>query len=662
MRRLESPDVQPLCGEWKGRWKAFSIPVNDRGPIPKSTFLRFYGEGRVASPEGEGRGYLSPLVVTMERLRERSSELFRDSDSLGIIRHLLVNETVPGSLVGLLRELGFVHLVTASGIHLYAVSLVLAEAFYWVSVGFALRAGFARSLSRVFSFAIWFLIWLLSGMRLGMLRPWLVVSAREASVALGFKWRSWAPLFLALLVDLGATLFLGNSPGRLHYALAVGGGLSAMEMARGHAGNEAQVWRASSFKNHLLLALGSSVPLALVGTWETGLISLATPILSVLTLPIFSIGVFPGALLAIGLMGTGQMAWAQKVSSGVGEMATQVTEFLAGLAIRTHALWVVPRWAVLVGALMGAVIFLVRSDKRTYLISFLLLGTVCIRGVLSSSENPVRTDVTPIAGRVEQLDVGQGDAALVWIRDGEAGLIDAGSEKALTLESWLHLFSERGIRKLSFIALTHLDEDHSGGARRIAALMPVSCIVTSEAELSSLRGARYRRELQESGVRVTDWNSRCFPFPVLPPADEQVRLSLKTRNDHMSSMLVPLRSGWTYLSMGDAGGEQEDRASVWASGLLERHPARLILKLSHHGSRYSSSEEVLLRLRPEVAWVSSGVGNTYGHPSPLTLMRIDKLKIPVWRTDERGVLSSDFALPPRAREGAFPHQQSTRHP
>jgi len=70
------------------------------------------------------------------------------------------------------------------------------------------------------------------------------------------------------------------------------------------------------------------------------------------------------------------------------------------------------------------------------------------------------------------------------------------------------------------------------------------------------------------------------------------------------------------------------------------HP--LILKVSHHGSRTSTPEELLRKLRPQRAWVSCGVGNHFGHPTARVIELLERLRIPIERTDREGSLDSRF--------------------
>ena len=86
--------------------------------------------------------------------------------------------------------------------------------------------------------------------------------------------------------------------------------------------------------------------------------------------------------------------------------------------------------------------------------------------------------------------------------------------------------------------------------------------------------------------------------------------------------------------MGDAPSEIE----------AQIHPGNLeVLKLAHHGSRFSTSEELLDKTRPSIAIISSGAENTYGHPNAEILDRVKRHNMRVYRTDRDGAIHYDLA-------------------
>jgi competence protein ComEC len=242
--------------------------------------------------------------------------------------------------------------------------------------------------------------------------------------------------------------------------------------------------------------------------------------------------------------------------------------------------------------------------------------------------------------RVTVLDVGQGDAIVVQAPDGHVILVDAGGSigrfdvggRIVTPALW-----GLGVRRLDWLALTHGDLDHVGGARRVMEDMrPLEVwegvpVLLHPATLDLRRLAHDRhmpwRRLQaghqlELGGLMVD--------VLHPPVPDWQRP--KVRND--DSVVLRLRMGRVeVLLTGDVGAEFE---STYRPDGAE--PPIRILKLAHHGSRTSSSEQFIDTYRPAAAVVSAGQDNLFGHPSPVVLARFDHRNIDVFRTDRHGAI------------------------
>jgi competence protein ComEC len=222
-------------------------------------------------------------------------------------------------------------------------------------------------------------------------------------------------------------------------------------------------------------------------------------------------------------------------------------------------------------------------------------------------------------------------------------MIDTGAKKALSDLAWLQLLGERQIHHLSWVTLTHLDEDHIGGLTRLAALIPIDCVSISDVEFQSHRGKKLQKSLFKMGMTIQTENHKipCIPFPTLAPTTFS-----KKRNKNMTAIFVPLSSGGFYVSAGDASTEDEPRIGQWVAALSKQHPydqdknSQRILKISHHGSKTSTSLPFLMTIRPSEAWISVGLGNPYQHPSLEVLERLKRFKIPIRRTDRDGALRS----------------------
>ena len=626
---LRESEPIPLCGNWPGKWSAFSPPQNDLSPEPKRIIFSFSATGLPIVPEISKKGNLTWRVLhRIEGIRERTDSLLSHKDALGIVRKLLLDSHVSGTPAGILRVLGFVHLLAATGIHLYALSVWVHEVFYSLAVLLILSPSIALTCARITSILVWAFAWVLCGLRPGMLRPWLVVCLRSVSKRLGLKWNTFSPLVVALAADLGVAVVrsfvLGQTgawaPGRWIYALAVGGGLMAGEA------------------NPLTLAIGSWLPAAAWDAWHGHLIAVATPLLSLVTIPLFSLVIYPAGLLSWLLSEAGFMELAQFIADGAGSLSTSTVSFLGNGILSLRMVWVLSHSGILAGLLLASLAAVYRLHNKSVKIRLavaLLVGVAAFLLRVLNDGYPMHI----VAYHIEQLDVGQGDSALIRTGGG-AGLIDAGPIQALNEEGWLELLAQREVTRLDWVALTHFDADHVGGVHRLARLMGIRCVVASRLEWESERGERLARMLRGNGIHAGDWDSSCVPYPTLAPL-----VGVKKNNGNMGALWIPIRRGGAYLSAGDAEGEDEVRIGRWGARLfVQREGAGgggpRILKISHHGSTTSSSPEFLNLVRPTEAWISAGIGNRYGHPAPKTLSLLERLKIPVRRTDRDGVIAA----------------------
>lgn len=628
------------CLRVQGEWQIRSPLANERETPVKRVLRRFVlraiphpADPKKADQES-WRAFPGLVALHVEGWRERSHVLLQKADRLGVLRRLLLNQADPENFSGFLQRLGFVHVVTAAGIHLYVLALLWDRAL-GLLLPF-LGASRLRRPHRIIRAALvtgsWTLAWLLCGARAGMLRPWLLIVARSAAEGFGFRWRKWSPLMIALGVDgIVAITRPGHAPGRWIYALAVGGGLLARSIPSRHP--------------HLLVAIGSWVFAALAEAWQTGCVALGTPWLNLITLPLFCYAVYPAALLGLILEP------ARPLAGLVAELASECIAWLTRAALALDTLWIIPRPALLAGAVLALVSIAATAflkgkraaplERRALAFALLTaLGLAALRGRLCS---PARAHSAETAAEtLEQLDVGQGDAALVRESSSRAGLIDTGSERALSDTGWLDLLASRGISRLDWVLLTHLDEDHAGGLERLSRLIAIDCVLASRAELESIRGIRLRQRLGKRGIRVESELKAggCVRFPVRALSSLGGRGG---KNDGMLAVVVSLPDGRSYLNAGDTDLKGEEEFLNWMRsdlGSILSAKVTRILKVTHHGSRFASGGRFLKGVAPTEAWVSAGAGNRFGHPTFPVLKRLEKLSIAVRRTDEQGRLSS----------------------
>lgn len=265
--------------------------------------------------------------------------------------------------------------------------------------------------------------------------------------------------------------------------------------------------------------------------------------------------------------------------------------------------------------------------------------------------------------KMVMCDVGQGDAILI-IKGSNQALIDGGpsSEKILAcLEQHIPFYD----RQIELIVLTNTDSDHMNGLSAVVDRYQVMQFVTADGvhdsdALIKLIDRLSKNEIMVSAVgmgdviRIKDQHGlNLLEFNVLWPPDtineyvsvfgsemdkskrEQILgASAKRGNlNERSVVLLLLEDNKKILLMGDAG-DQTEKELVEAGNL----PDVDILKVGHHGSKYASTLEFLQLVKPELALISVGSKNTYGHPTFETLERLSKVGAKVKRTDQEGTI------------------------
>ena len=248
--------------------------------------------------------------------------------------------------------------------------------------------------------------------------------------------------------------------------------------------------------------------------------------------------------------------------------------------------------------------------------------------------------------QVHFIDVGQGDSALVITPHGRAFMVDTGGvrEGSYDIGSRVDVpyLLHYGVQKLDYIFLTHAHDDHAGGVNGIVTKIPLGAIgighegagdylqTFGTGEIGKIK--KLLVPLQEGSSIELDGVKIDILYS---PESRKVQEShLQATGNEFSNLIRVSYGEASFLFTGDLVAEQEQQ--VLANGT---DVASTVLKVGHHGSRTSSSQEFLTAVNPGWAVISCGYNNSFGHPHKEILNRLTNCtKAEILRTDQQGAI------------------------
>ncbi len=270
------------------------------------------------------------------------------------------------------------------------------------------------------------------------------------------------------------------------------------------------------------------------------------------------------------------------------------------------------------------------------------LGLLVLLGLIVFGVNSFNAETNSTNLRLYFFDIGQGDTIFMDTPSHFQVLVDGGPNNEVVSE--LSKVMPIGDTTLDLVVVTHNHADHIGGLVDVLRHYDVAEIWISGA-IHTTEGFQEMLELiRDRGVKVTvvtagqtvaqDGLEGIALFPLTN------QTGLSPENQHDSSLVTYWQYGTnSWLLTGDA--ETEHETQMLARGLIK--PVT-ILKIGHHGSNTSTSEELLKAAQPKYAVISLGENNRYGHPHQVTLDKLATFGIPVLRTDQAGTIRFDFSL------------------
>jgi competence protein ComEC len=242
---------------------------------------------------------------------------------------------------------------------------------------------------------------------------------------------------------------------------------------------------------------------------------------------------------------------------------------------------------------------------------------------------------TPSAPRdltVSFLDIGQGDSTLVQSPDGAAVLFDGGPPEGHVTT----LLKRAGVRRLSLVVMTHQSRDHHAGLQAVVERFPVGTLLENGdgtrdgsfwrvVDTARKRGSRVIEPQPGERLTIGALTIRVYGPPPRPPGSPPP--------DDPNPRAIPAVVSYGSFDLFLSGDAESDGLAQYPD-----LPDVEAMKVSHHGSNDPGLPQLLRRLRPQIAAIEVGQGNSYGHPTPATLAALHAQVPHVYRTDRDGTV------------------------
>lgn len=243
------------------------------------------------------------------------------------------------------------------------------------------------------------------------------------------------------------------------------------------------------------------------------------------------------------------------------------------------------------------------------------------------------------------IDVGQGDSIFIKTPGGKTGLIDSGGTPYWNPSSIepgeeivVPFLEDQNVKRLDFVIATHPDGDHIGGMPAVLRRFPVTILYENGTGSDSPENERMHAVIKEKKI-VTAVVRQGDVIDVDPSVKFEVFAPPKDfyfEGENSNSVIIRLTYGdVSFFFTADMEYEAEDNVLQIYGDKIRTN----ILKVAHHGSSTSTSEKFLKAVNPEIAVISVGARNNFGHPYSGVLAKLQDADINIYRTDEDGSIT-----------------------
>ncbi len=603
-----------LSGEFRFR---VTTPEGSEEPTyhkGRGIFLILYQTGDLTAVPATETSWQDKIAILRQNLKEKLEICF-PPDTYPFTKALLLGDTndLSYAVDSAFKVSGIRHVVAVSGLHvsiLFALlsAVTLKKRFFTALAGFpalflfAALAGFTPSISR--SCLMWAL----------MLTARLLDKNYDSATALSFAALIMLMVNPLAITDVGFQLSVGSVAGIYLFSEPIRKWMSDRfgKLKKGSIKAFAVRWLTTS-GSITLSAMSITTPLSAMYFGTVSLVGVLTNLLTLWVISFIFYGILGVCFLSLfwqagGVFLAGIIAWPIRYVLLVAKVLADIP--LAAVYTRSPYMIV---WLVFVYLLLFFFLF-PRNRKPLVLFCCAIIG-LCLWLIASWTE-PMLDDV-----RFTVLNVGQGQCLLLQ-SEGRTFMVDCGGdmdEEAADIAAETLL--SQGISKLDGLILTHLDRDHAGGAEGLLSRVDTELLILPavHSDLSLTTKGEILYAVQN--MELTFGAAKISIFPATyPGSGNENSLCVLFDSEKCDILITGDRDGFGERSL-----------------LRNAHIPKVdILVAGHHGSKYSTCEELLAVTQPEIVCISAGKDNAYGHPAPELLERLEIYGCTIYRTDIHG--------------------------
>lgn len=547
----------------------------------------------------------------------------------GIFSALILGETgeLDAEINNLYKENGISHILSISGLHISLIGMGIYK---------LLRKRFYFGFSCTTSFILLFAYVALTGFSVSALRALLMFGISLLAIYLGRTYDMISATSLAAMLLLFENPFLVYHAGFLLSFGAVFGISMIHPIFTFYLGQKSPIISAASISVSVNLM---TLPILSYFFFETSTYSLILNLLIIPPMPMLMISGILG-----GVLGTWSL-FLGRIAIGLGHYVLGFYESICRLFSEfpnSTILMGRPKfWQI--GCYYGILsLFLIYIKKKEGIVSIhrkvvriLIVFSVYILliGVLSFRRNN--------GLRVTFLDVSQGDGIFMESKEGTTYLIDGGSTdiKKVGKYRMIPFFKSKAINHIDYAILTHGDTDHLSGLKELLdeeSGILIKTLILPQIELKDEIYIDLENKARDRGVSIAYLKAGDF----IIDGDLEIHCihpSVAYRGSSKNGNSIVLSVSYFEFDMLLTGDLEMDGEGLILKEIKNLGKGRYeVLKVAHHGSKYSTSEEFLLIIRPNLSIISCGIDNSYGHPHKELIDRLEASESKILLTSECG--------------------------